>query len=215
MVVVLAIILIMTSMGVFMSAETIPRYRTQKAARQFASKVAECRSLAVRTGRECSVWIVASDDDLANLDSNTGEYWVGVGNSSVNSTTWDYLPEDREADSSDDDQSQGIIDLGDKTGEYYERYVALSYRMGQIGGPGVGKSDRIVLSPRGFITNPATDFDSDGNMRFTFVNKRTRAKGNAEDYDVLVSRAGMVRIDATVNPKFDGMTSGTATTSTP
>ena len=103
--IVVAIITILTAVGIGMSSDLVPRFRTRQAARTFAAKVNECRSLAIRSGKECSVWLLAADTSLTNLSSNTGEYWVGMGNKNRNSATWDYLPVDTETGGSDSDQS--------------------------------------------------------------------------------------------------------------
>ena len=212
-VITLAIVLILTALGVGMSDQLIPRFRTRKAALEFMAKVQQCRSVAIRTGRECSIWLFPGDSNLSDPSTNTGEYWVGVGDAARNSTTWDYLPEDSETDGSDDDTSQGIIDLGDPDGDYYAPRVAIDYTSGTLGGPGVGNSDRIVFNARGFVTNPDTDFDSNGTITVTFVNKMARSKGITEDYKVIITRPGMVRVDTSVADTFNGMTAGTTESS--
>jgi len=211
--VVVAIVLILTAIGIVQSQEMVPRFRTRRAALTFSSLVNQCRALAIQTNRECSVFLVDFDSNLSDLTSNTGAYWVGVGDQSSGSTAWDYLPADMLADDADDDVSIGVVDLGDDGNAYYAKHVALATWGAGLTGPGTGNSDRIVFDSRGFVTNPAADFGADGTIQLTFVNKVARSKGVTEDYTVSISRSGMTRVDSTVNTKFDSTTSGTAQSS--
>lgn len=212
LVVVIALVSILSMMGMMMSDEMIPRYRTRKAAMTFQSLAQQCRALAVRTGRECSIWLLTSDSALTDLTSNDGEYWVGLGDLARNSTTWDYLPVNH--GTSDLDTSQGQVDLSDTSSPYYARRVSIADWGSSISGPGSGNSDRIVFGPRGFVTNPPSDFDSDGYIAITFVNKVVRADGRTQDYIARVTRSGMVRVDPSANDTLDGLSSGTAQGST-
>jgi prepilin-type N-terminal cleavage/methylation domain-containing protein len=210
--IVVALIMILTAIGIGLSDDLIPRFRTRQAAKTFSSKVNECRALAIRSGKECSVWLLAADSSLTNLDANNGEYWVGMGNKNRDSSTWDYLPVDTETGGSDSDQSQGVIDIGDKDGQFYQRRVGIA-QWSSLGGPGTGNSDRIVFGPRGFVTNPSSDFGALGTIDITFVNKVARADGFSEDWTVKVGRTGMTRIDTTVQNEYGGLRSGTAESS--
>lgn len=206
--VVVAIIMVLTAAGIGMSSDLVPRYRTRRAAKQFAATVQHCRALAIRSNKECSVWMVSSDGSLSDLTSNDGVYWVAMGDASNNSSNWDILPVDSVSDGSDDDSSLGIIDISDSTSSHYARHVSIS-PWNAITGPGVGNSNRIVFDPRGFLRNPVGDFDNNGNISITFVNKKARQNGTTEDFVVDISRAGMTRLSSTVNPVYDSLTSGT------
>jgi len=208
-VVVVAIVLILTAIGVVQSQDMVPRFRTRRAAVTFSSLVNQCRALAIQTNRECSVWLLDYDSDLSDLSSNTGAYWVGLGNKNTGSNTWDYLPPDSLKDGSDDDVSQGLVDLGDDTNQYYARHVALATWGSGLAGPGTTNSDRIVFDPRGFVINPVGDFDSTGHILLTFVNKVARKEGRVEDYYVRVSRSGMTRVDQSLNETFATAIGGT------
>lgn len=210
--IVVALIMILTAIGIGLSDDLIPRFRTRQAAKTFASKVNECRALAIRSGKECSVWLLSADSALTDLDANDGEYWVGLGNKNRDSATWDYLPVDTESGGSDSDQSQGIVDIGDRLSQFYQRRVGIA-QWSALGGPGTGNSDRIVFGPRGFVTNPSSDFGALGTIDVTFVNKVARADGFTEDWIVKVSRTGMTRIDTTVQSEYGGLRSGTASSS--
>jgi len=211
--VVVAIVLILTAIGIVQSQEMVPRYRTRRAALTFSSLINQCRTLAIQTNRECSVFLVDFDSDLSNLSSNVGEYWVGVGDQSNGSSSWDYLPPDSLSDSSDDDVSLGIVDLNDEDNPYYARHVGLATWGSTLTGPGTGNSDRIVFDSRGFVSNPAADFGSAGTIQLTFVNKVARNKGVTQDFTVSISRSGMTRVDSTANTQFGSTASGTASSS--
>ncbi len=200
--------MILTAIGIVQSQDMIPRFRTRRAAMTFSSLVNQCRSLAIQTNRECSVWLLDYDSDLSNLSGNAGAYWVGIGNRSMNSNTWDYLPADGLADGSDDDVSLGTVDLADSSNAYYARHVSME-TWGSLAGPGSTNTDRIVLDPRGFVRNPVTDFDGDGYITVTFVNKVARSQGRIEDFTVRVSRSGMTRVDNSISETFVGTPSGT------
>lgn len=193
MAIVLAIIGIMSAIAISMSSELGPRWRTRAAAKLFASQVNECRMTAIRTGRECRVWLVTADSDTANADTNAGEYWVAVGNKSRNSTAWDYLPVDDYDGSTgtDTDQSRGFADLGDKNNQFYRRQVGL-LQWGTIGGPGTGNSDAIHFDARGQVMNPLSDFggSADGYIRITFYNKLNWSKGGSEAWYVDIYPTG-------------------------
>lgn len=209
LVVVVAIVLILTAIGIVQSQDMVPRFRTRRAALTFASMVNQCRALAIQTNRECSVWLLDYDGSLSDLSSNAGAYWVGIGDKSSGSTTWDYLPPDSLTDGSDDDVSEGLVDLGDENNPYYARHVAIDTWGSGLSGPGTSNANRIVIDPRGFVINPVGDFDGTGHIALTFVNKAARAEGRAEDFVVRISRSGMTRVDNSVNAQYDTVIGGT------
>jgi prepilin-type N-terminal cleavage/methylation domain-containing protein len=209
--VVVALVLILTAIGIVQSTDALPRYRTRQAAMDFVSSAQRCRALAVQLGRECSVLLREYDSDLSAIGSQAGEYWIAVGDASRNSSTWDYLPEDAE-DGSDDDFSEGMFNIADPEDDAYNRYVSIA-DWGPIGGPGVGNSDRIVFDPRGYLSNPSSDFDGTGHIRILFVNEAARDDGRTEDYAVLISRGGMLRVDPSTD-RYAGLTAGTPLSTT-
>jgi prepilin-type N-terminal cleavage/methylation domain-containing protein len=207
----LAIIGILTGIGIWMSSNMLPTWRTRAAALQFSSHVQQCRALAVRSNAECRILMVDYDTNLNNLEvDNVGEYWIALGNLSNASDTWDLLPPDMITDSSDDDTSQGKINIGPGH-EHYMRYVGLDdWGDGSLGGPNFGNNNAIVFGPRGFVTNPASDFNGEGYIEITFVNKFARSEGQQEDYIVKITRSGMTRVDTSINDDFDNLWAGTA-----
>ena len=46
---------ILTAIGIIMSNDMLPRYRTRAAALQFQAKAQQCRAAAIRSGRECII----------------------------------------------------------------------------------------------------------------------------------------------------------------
>ena len=210
MAITLGIIGILTAMGFWLSADLLPRWNTRSAAQEFASRVQQCRMIAVRAGLECRVLLVDYDNELSNLEAdNIGEYHLAIGNKSIDSDTWDLLPPDSYADSSDDDQSQGIFNLN-VNAEHGRRHVAIAdWGDGFLGGPGVGNENAIVFDARGYVRNPSSDFSGEGNITVTFVNKFARSKSQTEDFIVYISRAGMVRVDTSVQEEYTNLYAGT------
>jgi prepilin-type N-terminal cleavage/methylation domain-containing protein len=214
MAITLGIIGILTGIGIWMSANMMPTWRTRAAALEFSTHVHQCRALAVRANAECRILLVDYDPDVSDPEAaNIGEYWIALGNKSNNSTSWDILPVDSEVDGTDDDSSQGKINLADGH-DGYKRYVSIDdWGDGFIGGPNYGNDNAIVFGPRGFVTNPVTDFTGEGYIDITFVNKFARGEGLTEDFIVKIARSGMARIDNSVAEDYDNLWSGTATSS--
>lgn len=208
--IVVAIILVLTAIGAGLARDLIPRWRTRKAAMQFEEEVQNCRMLAVRSGRECRVLLVDYDPYLTSLSTeNRGEYWVALGDDSYGSTAWDILPVDTYTDSTDNDSSMGMIDIG-PSGRHYVRYVSIA-KWDSLAGPGSGNSNAIVFSPRGFVENPSSDFNSNGFIEVKFVNKVARREGISDDFIVSIARGGMVRVDSTRGDTYsDSLSAGTA-----
>jgi hypothetical protein len=65
-------------------------------------------------------------------------------------------------------------------------------------GPGTGSTDSIVFSPRGWVRNPAADFDSSGYLVLTLTNQAAGRLGVVDKVHIRVSRAGMVRMHSTL-----------------
>jgi prepilin-type N-terminal cleavage/methylation domain-containing protein len=207
--VVIAIIMVLTSVGIIMSQDLVPRYRTRKAALTFVAKVNECRMVAIRANRECSIELLEGEDEGAHgdLDTQSGLYWIAVGDGSSNSSSWDVLPMDSFEDGVDDTTAEGVIDLTDEDSQHYARRVSLQ-TWPTIGGPGVGNTDRIVFDPRGWVTNPFSDFDSQGHLAVTFVNKLAHSKDLRDDFTVYISRGGMARLVTNHHNSYEGLVVG-------
>lgn len=208
--IVVAMIGIMASISIWQAQAMLPQIRTKSAAREFAKWLDSCRMLAVRTNKECKVTMLTFDPSPTVLSAgNAGAYSISLGNSSVNSSTWDILPEDTYADASDDLQSVGLINIGVGATNYL-RHVSIGDWGSGIGGPYNGTQDSMVFSPRGYLLNPATDFNTQGFIEISFVNKYARDEGRSEDFIVMIARSGMVRLDNTVGRRYGTQFSGTA-----
>lgn len=214
--IVVAIITVLTSIGFVIARDIVPQYRTRAAAMDFANWVSTCRTTAIQTGRQCRILLVEHDDDLTDLDENHGQYMVQVAVTPIGATAvvdpWDTMPIDTVTDTVDDEDATGIIDLS--TGQTRQRRVAID-QWEAIGGPGVDNDNAIVFDSRGFVANPATDF-RDGKIAVTFVNKVAESRGVPDRWTVNVSRGGIAQLDSTRRTTDDHFTSGggTATSTT-
>lgn len=212
--VVVAIIGILSALAGWQVQTMVPKFRSKAAALEFAKYIDVCRNLAIRTNRECKISIVESDASPASLSSaNKGKYTISLGDASWNSASWDLLPEDTFADSTDDDQSQGTIDIS-SSGQNKQNKVSIVYTSGDIGGPRTGLTDSLVFAPRGFLLNPSTDFNSTGYIEMSFANKEALSEGVNDVFVVMVSRMGMTRLDNRIGRRYEQYVSGTMIDST-
>ena len=206
LVITVAIFLIVTVVGFGMTRDTLPRWRAHKAAEMFAGHVHMCRMIAIETGYECRILMSDYDDSPLTISAgNAGHYYVQLGDSSLNADTYDTLPTSLVSEEGDFDISEGSTN--------YLRNVSI-LEWDTISGPTASGSNTIVFSPRGFVTNPADDFN-DGYITISFANKLAYAKGIDDVYQVQIARSGMTR---TENPLMGGPfasgTPGTNPTST-
>ena len=193
--VVVAVVGILAALAVISGESLMPDVRTRSAAKQFAKYVDFMRMTALRDNRETRICMDAYDSAPADLSSaNKGQYTLYEGNKSANSTSWDTLPGDLFDNSVDDDSTTGVIDLS-KSGKHFVAKVSIGDWGSNIGGPYTGNSNCIVFSPRGWVVNPASDFNSMGFIEITFVNKVARSNSLNHDYIVMVARTGFTRID--------------------
>ena len=208
--IVVAVIGILSALAVINGESLLPDVRTREAAREFAKYVDYMRMTALRNNRETRICMDTYDSSPASLTSaNQGKYILYVGNKSTNSTNWDLMPGDLYDNSADDDSSQATIDIS-KSGKQHKIKVSIGDWGSSIGGPYTGNKDCIVFSPRGWVLNPASDFNGQGFIEITFVNKIARSTGVNHDYIVMIARSGMTRIDnqkARLNEKYFSGTS--------
>ena len=211
--IVVAIIGILSALAGWQVQSMLPKFRSKAAAQEFAKYVDMCRNLAIRTNKECKITLLTYDSNPASIaTTNYGSYSIAMGNASMNSTSWDILPEDTFADSSDDDQTVGIIDLG-QSGQQKQNKVSIRYTQGDIGGPRTGLADSLVFAPRGYLENPSTDFSATGYIEVEFANKQALSEGVNDVFVVMVSRMGMTRLDNHIGRRFEQYVSGTPTNS--
>lgn len=191
----MAVILILGALGYGSMRDQLPRFRTVKAAKQLRDDLLDLRELAVNTNRETRLVLVSSPGGCTDGVSWGGAWTKQIGNSSRGSDRWDTLPEDALEDGTDDDDSEGRIDIGADGNR--EAADACLRRWEPLVGPGgVGSDDSIVFSPRGWVRNPARDFGTTGYISLTMVNADSVRRGSADEVSVLVSRAGMVRLSS-------------------
>lgn len=187
----------------------LPRFRMVRAARSLKSDLMNLRSLAVQTNRETRLRFTSSGGDCGDGLSWGGSWEMAIGNQAVASDDWDLLPADAEDDGSDDDRSEATVDLGEG-GLQAERWVCLE-QWDSLQGPSVGNADAIVFSPRGWVSNPASDFTSSGYIELTLVNQEAARQGVPDDVSILVTRAGLVRLVRTLADDERPGAVGTAT----
>lgn len=192
-----AIIGILSATGYSYMSSLIPRYRAYEAAKDLAANVQKARGLAAQDASEYRILLAAGDGSyLDPVVTNVGLYHVEAGNRDFGSTRWDRLPRDPapvgEAAPADDLTAEGTIDVG-------ATLPAVSLvPWDALAGPSYGgesNAECIVISPRGWLVNPNSDFGSDGYITVEFINKQALTRGLDERYQVRISRAGMVRID--------------------
>jgi len=208
----MAVIVILAALGYGSMRDQLPRFRTVKAAKELRDDLLALRELSVHTNRETRLVLTGSPGECTDGVTWGGSWELQIGNSSRGSSRWDTLPQDADADGSDDDASEGLVDIG--RGGNRQSADACLRQWAELAGPGTGENqDAVVFSPRGWVRNPARDFGSSGYIRLTVVNSDSVRRGSADEVSVMVSRAGMIRLltnrsDAVVNPV------GTAVSST-
>jgi hypothetical protein len=121
-----------------------------------------------------------------------GRWELSVGDRALGSTNWDLMPEDSFEDQADNDDSESLVDLGD-IGNDRAKDVCLQ-EWGTLIGPSLNNANSVVFSPRGWIQNPNSDFNSQGYIEFQFYNQDAMRNGVADSVTVQISRAGMLRL---------------------
>ncbi len=205
--IVLAIISILAAIGGPLLSKSLPRWRTRRGAKEFAAVVEQARSLAIAQNVEYRIRLVDYDTDLTD-NTSVGSYTLARGNASTSSTTWDILPVEADPTLGDSNTLEGthVLTMGGKDALAWvsiEQWSALH---------GTSAGNDIVFSPRGFVTNPPSDFDADGYLNVAFRN--TRERDMEQRWTVRISRAGMTRLSSSVAPMAVPGPSGTARTST-
>ncbi len=206
LVLVVGIFLVVTLLGFGMTRDTMPRYRTKKGATQFAGHVSLCRMLAIETNKECRILMSDFDASPASLSaSGEGKYYIQIGNKDLNATEFTTLP-------TDSIKEQGTWDISDSGQNKLRRVSILEWDT--ISGTSAAGSNSIVFSPRGFLTNAASDFN-DGYITISFVNKVAYSKGISDIFRVRIARTGMTRVEnELMNEPFADGTPGSNSTST-
>lgn len=211
LVVVLGIIAIVGAIGWGSTRSHLPRFRMITAAKQLKSDLMKLRNLSVSTGRETRITFTGSPGACRDPESYGGSWALSIGNRSAGSSDWDLLPEDSRADGSDDDQSDGTVDIG-MGGNRQARGVCLR-QWATLAGPTTGNADSIVFSPRGYVVNPGADFSADGSIDVTLVNLEAAQRGVTDEVSVRVYRTGAARLESTLGDEYSGATAGSGSAS--
>ena len=193
-IVAVAILIILAAIGWGTMQTYLPRFRLIRVAKQFRGDLSTMREIAVQGNRESKLELLNHAGDCSDVASWGGAWQKSLGNKVFGSNRWDLLPEDSRVDGTDDDQSKSLVDF---TLESSERGYDVCFRdWGYLQGPSLGgnNSDSIVFSPRGWLRNPASDFNSRGYMEFMFVNQEANRKGAIDAIKVQLSRSGMIRL---------------------
>ncbi len=204
MAVVVAIFGILAVISSTLLSTFIPTWRTRQAAYLFAADLNQMRMAAIKDNVQHRVLVTAWDDDLANPSAdNVGAWLLQSGNAASSSTTWDTLPVDMNGSTSD---GAGTVVIS-RDGANELPWVSVVE-------PDV-KS--VVFSPRGWVDNATSDFSTSatGYLVFTFSNKKVAIDAGTEEWYVMVSRGGVVRITQSKNDWMPSGNIGTASTGEP
>ncbi len=186
----------------------MPRYRLVRAANELAEDIAALRMTAISTNLETRILVEEVDDDISDPETWGGAWRLQAGNSSSNSSRWEDLPIDARDDGTDDQQGEGPVDIGP---EGNRRAPGVGLDVGSvIVGPGSGNGNAVVFTPRGWVSNPANDFDGRGYITLRLVNKLAIARGLQDEVHVRIARSGYVRLESTMAPDSDSGPVGTS-----
>jgi prepilin-type N-terminal cleavage/methylation domain-containing protein len=203
--IVVAIFLVVTVMGFGLTRDTMPRYRAKKVATRFMGHVHLCRMIAIETNKECRILMSEYDSNPGDVEeANKGLYYIQIGNKDLNADDFDTLPTEHINEHGTWDISVGSTN--------YARNVSIM-EWDSITGTSSSGSNTIVFSPRGWVTNPSSDFSS-GYITLNFVNKVAYANGIQDIFKVHLARTGMTRLEnPLMKEPYSGGTHGTAATS--
>ena len=206
--IVVSIFLVLTVIGWTSMDHRLPRYRLVKVAKGMEGDITKLRMMAIQTNRQARLHLDRADETTTDPESWGGAWTLALGDASLNATDWDVLPRDSETDGSDDRQAEGFVDIG-PDGDQPAKGVGLA-PWDSLTGPASGNADSIVFTPRGWVANPAMDFDADGYITLRLVNKHALRKGVRDEVHLRVARSGYVRLESTLDPGDDAMSVGTA-----
>ncbi len=204
---VLSIIGVLAAIGWSTLYDDLPRFRLIRAGKGMQADLQNLRMAAIQSNHETRFLLESPDPYPDDPVSYGGSWWLQGGNSSINSSAWEDMPFDDDGDDVDDDRSEGHADLG-PGGNRQAKGVGLQ-QWGAISGPGAGNADAIVFTPRGWVSNPAHDFDSEGYITLKLINKAAMGRGIEDEIHVRVARSGYVRLESTLDPDSSSGTVGT------
>lgn len=209
---VISIFTVMITIGFGTTRDQMPRYRLIQASKGLKGDLMLLRNLAVQTGRETRLRLIERPEDCSDTEQYGGRWRLEIGDSSRRATWWEQLPPDAEQDGTDDDISQGEVNIGNG-GNRKARNVCL-LEWSSIRGPSTGNTDAIVFSPRGWVMNPPEDFDGTGHLVVELANQIASHRGVDDRVRVMVARSGMVRLHSTLGEDLSDTFASTEATST-
>jgi prepilin-type N-terminal cleavage/methylation domain-containing protein len=194
--IVVALFAVLAAIGWGSTRNQMPRYRLIRASKGLKSDLVSLKHLAVLTNRETRLTLVSSPGDCGDVEAFGGSWWLQAGDRSRGSKSWEFLPIDAPETGEDAEQGEGRVDLGDGGNRELKDVCLEDWE--SLHGPGTGNAESIVFSPRGWVRNPAADFNGDGYMEFVLTNQSALRMGVEDRVKVLVSRAGMVKMHSTL-----------------
>ncbi len=200
---VVALISILSALAIYSARDLIPRFRARAAAYDMAQALNLARVMAIERNKETRLVVSDYDTAATTFDGQWYGAWrLEIGNKDFHSTSWTTVSATTYNVAKDETQEK--------------RNVSLDYsRNGVLGGPSwCTCGDTVVFNPQGWVANPAGDFESDGDIRFIWVNKDALNKSVTDEYWVRLYRGGMTRIDATLSSGFQADEGGTSQSTT-
>lgn len=188
----------------------LPRYRMIQLAKGLESDLGRLRMTAINANRETRLVLEGHDPDIDDPASYGGAWRLQAGERSSMSTTWEDFPPDEPG--AEHDQSEGPVDFS-PTGSRRTKGVGLA-EWEEITGSGTGNANAVVFSPRGWVQNPASDFDAEGYITLRLVNKVALEKGVVDEVHVRIARSGYVRMETTLGTSQESGPVGTGGSST-
>lgn len=207
----LSIFSILAVVGWGLMRGDLPRFRAVNAAKRLSMDAAKLRGLATASNRETRLHLIEGFGTCADTEVWGGTWQLEIGDRSSGSTHWELLPLDAETDGADDDQSEGVTSLS-KGGSAESKDVCFR-TWPTLRGSGTGNADSVVFSPRGWVANPSTDFDGRGTISLVLVNQDAAREGVDDTLSVVITRAGMSRLESSLGGTLSDNAVGTATTS--
>lgn len=185
LIIVVVILLILGAVAMPNLYAMIPRFRLNSAAKDLAQVIQHVRLAAIAHGREYRIRFVENDASATSgvPQESKGTYYVEAGNASFNSTDWDILPIGAGED-------EGTFMLAKDASTHSYTGISL-VGWTPMGGPGIGNTNCVVFSPKGWVSNPSTDFSA-GYIYAQFRNKY--ANPQADIRTVRISRGGSVTV---------------------
>ena len=195
---VIAIIGVLAGTGSALLSDMIPTWRARQGAIEFQAAVNQARTLAIADSTQYRIVFVAMDESVGTAGANVGEYRVQKGNASSGSTEWDTLPV--EMTDTKVLSGEGYVNIADGQEDSLPQVSIKAFATDLLGDGATANA--IFFSPRGTVENPSDDFacdvtgdnKADGFICVPFVNKRKAVQGADDSWSIIISRAGMARI---------------------